>query len=50
MQVLEMGCYRRLSNVSYKNNLINEEIRRKIQAVIGEYDEPLTLVKKRNEM
>ena len=32
---------------SYKDNVTNEEVRRKIQAVIGEYDELLTLVKKR---
>ena len=30
-----------------KDHVINEEVRRKIQAAIGEYDELLTLVKKR---
>ena len=43
----EMRCYRRLLNISYKNHVTNEEVRRKIQAAIGEYDELLTLVKKR---
>ena len=43
MQAFEMRCYRRLLNISYTN----EEVRRKIQAAIGEYDELLTLVKKR---
>ena len=46
-QAFEMRCYRRLLNISYKDHITNEEVRRKIQAVIGEYDELLTLVKKR---
>ena len=46
-QTFEMYCYRRLLNISYKDHVTNEEVRRKIQAAIGEYDELLTLVKKR---
>ena len=46
-QAIEMRCYRRLLNISYKDNVTNEEVRRKIQAAIGAYDELLTLVKKR---
>ena len=42
-----MRCYRRLLNISYKDHVTNEEVRRKIQAAIREYDELLTLVKKR---
>ena len=42
-----MRCYRRLLNISYKDHVTNEEVRRKIQIAIGEYDELLTLVKKR---
>ena len=42
-----MRCYRRLLNISYKDHVTNEEARRKIQAAIGEYDELMTLVKKR---
>ena len=42
-----MRCYRRLLNILYKDHVINEQVRRKIQAAIGEYDELLTLVKKR---
>ena len=34
-------------NISYKDHVTNEEVRRKIQAAIGEYDKLLTLVKKR---
>ena len=47
MQAFEMRCYRRLLNISYQDHVINEEVRRKIQAAIGEYDELLTLVKQR---
>ena len=42
-----MRCYRKLLNSSYKDYVTNEEVRRKIQAAIGEYGELLTLVKKR---
>ena len=45
-QVFKMRCYRWLLNISYKDHVTNKEVRRKIQAAIGEYDEPLTLVKK----
>ena len=45
-QAFEMRCYRRLLNISYKDHLTNEDIRRKIQAAIGEYDKLLTLAKK----
>ena len=46
-QAFEMRCYRSLLNISYKDHVTNEEVRRKIQTAIGEYDELLTLVKKR---
>ena len=46
-QAFEMRCNRRLLNNSYKEHVTNEEVRRKIQSVIGEYDKLLTLVKKR---
>ena len=42
-----MRCYRRLLDFTYKDQVTNEEVRRKIQTAIGEYDELLTLVKKR---
>ena len=42
-----MRCYRRLLNVSYKDHVTNEDVRKKIQAAIGKYDELLTLAKKR---
>ena len=46
-QAFDMKRYRRLLNISYKDYVTNEEVRRKIQAAIGQYDEILTLVKKR---
>ena len=46
-QAFEMRCYRRLLNISYKDHASNEEVRRNLQAAIREYDELLTLVKKR---
>ena len=46
-QAFEMRCYRRLLNISYKDQVTIEEVRRKIQAAIGDYDELLTLLKKR---
>ena len=46
-QAFEMRCYRRLLNISYKDHVTSEEVRRKIQVAIGEYDELLTLDKKR---
>ena len=46
-QAFEMRCYRRLINISYKDHVTNEEVRRKIQAAIGKYDELLSLFKKR---
>ena len=46
MQASETRCYRRLLNISYKDHVTYEEVCRKIKALIGEYDELLTLVKK----
>ena len=46
-QAFEMKCYRRLLNISYNDHVTAEEVRRKIQASIGEYDKLLTLIKKR---
>ena len=49
-----MKCYQRLLNISYKDHVTNEEVRRKNQAAIGEYVELeyvelLTLVNKRKQ-
>ena len=39
VQAFEIRCCRRLLNISYKDHVTNEEVHRKIQAAIGEYDE-----------
>ena len=45
-QAFEMRCYRRLLNISYQGHVTNEDVCRKIHAVIEKYDELLILVKK----
>ena len=46
IQALEMRCYRRLLNISYKDHVMNEEVRSRIQNAIGVHDDLLTMVKK----
>ena len=46
IQALEMRCYRRLLNISYKDHVTNEEVRNRIQNAIGVHDGLLTIVKK----
>ena len=45
IQALEMRCYRRLLNISYKDHVTNEEVRNRIQNAVGVH--LLTMVKKR---
>ena len=47
IQALEMRCYRRLLNLSYKAQVTDEEVRNRIQNAIGMHDDLLTMVKKR---
>ena len=47
IQALEMRCYRRLLNISFKDHVTNEEVRNRIQNAIGVLDDLLTMVKKR---
>ena len=42
-----MRCYRRLLNISFKDNVTDEKVCRTISAAIGQHGELLTLVKKR---
>ena len=49
IQALEMRCYRRLLNISYKDHVTNEEVRNRIQNAIGVHDDLLTMVKKNPE-
>ena len=46
IQALEMRCYRRLLNISYKDHVTNEEVHNKIRNAIGVHDDLLTMVKK----
>ena len=46
-QAIEMRCYRRLLNISYKDHVTNVEVRNRIQNAIGVHDDLLTMVKKR---
>ena len=46
IQALEMRCYRRLLNISYKDHVTNEGIRNRIQNAMM-HDDLLTMVKKR---
>ena len=47
-QAFEMRCYRRLLNISFKDRVTDEEVYRKIQAAIGQYDELLTMSRNRS--
>ena len=42
-----MGCHLRLLKISYNDHVTNAEVQKKDQTATGEYDELLTLVKKR---
>ena len=42
-----MRCYRKILRVSYKDHITNEEVRAKVQQVIGPHEDLLTIVKKR---
>ena len=47
IQALEMRCYKRLLNISYKDHVTNGEVRNRIQTEIGVHDDLLSMVKKR---
>ena len=47
IQTLQMRCYRRLLNISYKDHVTNEDVRNRIQNATGVHDDLLTMVKKR---
>ena len=47
IQAKEMRCYRKILNISYKDHVTNEEVRAKIQQVIGPHEVLLTIVKRR---
>ena len=45
IHALEMRCYRRLPNISYKDHMTNEEVRIRIENAIGVHDELLPIEK-----
>ena len=47
IKALEMRCYRRLLNISYKDHVTNEDVRIRIQKSIRVHVDLLTMVKKR---
>ena len=46
IQALEMRCYRRLLNISYKDHVTNKEVRNRFQNATGVHYDLLTMVKK----
>ena len=47
IHALEMRCFRRLLNISYKEHVTKEEVRNIIQNATGVHNEILAMVKKR---
>ena len=47
IQTLEVRCYRRLLNISYKDHVTTGEVRSRIQNTIGVHDDLLSMEKKR---
>ena len=47
IQAMEMRCYLKVVRTSYKDHVINEEVRAKIQQAILPHEDPLTIVKRR---
>ena len=47
IQTMEMRCYRKILCISYKDHVINEEVRAKIQQAIGPHEDLLIIVKRR---
>ena len=47
IQAMEMRCYRKKLNISYKDHVTNEEVRAKIQQAIGPHEDVLTIGRRR---
>ena len=45
-QAMETRCYRKILRISYKNHVTNEEVRAKIQQVVGPHEDLLTILKR----
>ena len=44
-----MRCYRKISRISYKDHVTNEEVRAKFQQPIGPHEDLLIIVKRRKQ-
>ena len=44
---MEIRCYRKILQISYKDHVTNEEVSAKIQRAIGPHEDLLTIVKRR---
>ena len=47
IQAMEIRCYRKILDISYKDHVTNEEVCAKIQQAIGPHEDLLTIVKRR---
>ncbi|XP_076445456.1 uncharacterized protein LOC143283171 [Babylonia areolata] len=47
IQALEMRCFRKILNITYKDHITNEEVKRRVQNAIGPFKDLLTTVKER---
>ena len=46
IQAMEMRCYRKILHISYKDHVTYEEVRAKIQQVVGPHEDLLTVAKR----
>ena len=46
IQAMELRCYRKILHISYKDHVINEKVRAKIQQATGPHEDLLTIVKR----
>ena len=44
---MEVSCYRKILHISYKDHVTTDEVRAKIQQVIGPHEDLRTIVKRR---
>ena len=47
IQAIQIGCYRKILRILYKDHVTNEEVCAKIQQTIGPHEDLLTIVKRR---
>ena len=47
IQAIEMRCYRKILHILYKDHVINEDVRAKIQQAIGPHEDLLAITKRR---